>query len=48
MALVLDLLVLLNALVLGSVEEVEGGDCVWVQPEDNWQREFGEGYDQDD
>ena len=48
MALELDLLVLLDALVLSCVEEVKGGYCVWVQPQDDRQREFCKGHDQDD
>lgn len=48
MALELDLFVLLYAFVFGSVEEVKGGHCVWVQPEDDGQREFGKRHDEDD
>jgi hypothetical protein len=47
-ALELNLLVALDALVPGCVEQVEGGDCVGVEPEDDRQGELGEGHEQDD
>ena len=47
-ALELHLLVPLDALVPGGVEEVEGGDGVGVEPEDDWEGELCEGDDQDD
>ena len=46
-AVVLDLLVVLDALVLGRVEEVEGRHGVGVQPEDDGQRQLREGHHQD-
>lgn len=48
MAVELDLFAAFATLVLGSVEEVEGGDGVGEEPEDEGEGEFGEGDDQDD
>jgi hypothetical protein len=47
-ALELHLLVPLDTLVPGRVEEVEGGDGVGVEPEDDGQGELCEGDDQND
>ena len=47
-ALELHLLVPLDALVPGGVEQVEGGDGVGVEPEDDWEGELREGDHQDD
>lgn len=34
-ALKLDILISLNSLILSSIEQIEGRDCVGVQPEDD-------------
>lgn len=43
MGLVLDLLAFLDSAVLGGVEEVEGRDGVWEQPENDGEWQFSQG-----